>query len=116
MLPSELGEAGVNTSKLRVTALLVGAVLSSVAGACWGQEEEQPASFAMLSYATACDSQNKRLVLENTHTYKTLHVTVRWRAAGGKDLQDQFFPAPSSKVEIGCAADAQIVDVKFAEF
>jgi hypothetical protein len=43
-------------------------------------------------------------------------TTVRWRAAGGKDLTDQFFPGPNSVREIGCAAEAEIVEAKFADF
>ena len=46
----------------------------------------------------------------------TLGTDFEWRAAGGKDLQDQFFPGPNSVREIGCAAEAEIVEAKFADF
>ena len=78
--------------------------------------EESAASFVSLKLEGACDSQNNRLWLTNTHTFKTVATTVRWRAAGGKDLTDQFFPGPNSVREIGCAAEAEIVEAKFADF
>lgn len=74
------------------------------------------ATFVSLKLEGACDAQNNRLWLTNTHTFKTVSTTVRWRAAGGKDLTDQFFPGPNSVREIGCAAEAEIVEAKFADF
>ena len=78
--------------------------------------EAPAASFVSLKLEGACDAQNNRLWLTNTHTFKTVATTVKWRAAGGKDLQDQFFPGPNSVREIGCAAEAEIVEAKFADF
>lgn len=105
----------MKTTKHRLAATLLGVTLSTAAGISWA-EEELATNFAKLSYTTACDPHNNRLLLTNSHTFKTLQAVVRWHAAGGKDLQDQFFPAPSTTIEIGCAADAQIVEVKFADF
>lgn len=79
-------------------------------------EEAAASSFVSLKLEGQCDSQNNRLWLVNTHTFKTIATTVRWRAAGGKDLTDQFFPAPNSIREIGCAAEAEILEAKFADF
>ena len=79
-------------------------------------DEAPAASFVSLKLEGACDAQNNRLWLTNTHTFKTVATTVKWRAAGGKDLQDQFFPGPNSVREIGCAAEAEIVEAKFADF
>ena len=79
-------------------------------------DDAPPASFVSLKLEGACDAQNNRLWLTNTHTFKTVATTVRWRAAGGKDLTDQFFPGPNSVREIGCAAEAEIVEAKFADF
>ena len=79
-------------------------------------DEAPAASFVSLKLEGACDAQNNRLWLTNTHTFKTVATTVRWRAAGGKDLTDQFFPGPNSVREIGCAAEAEIVEAKFADF
>ncbi|HJY40797.1 MAG TPA: hypothetical protein VJ303_06170 [Steroidobacteraceae bacterium] len=78
--------------------------------------DEAAATFVSLKLEGACDAQNNRLWLTNTHTFKTVATTVRWRAAGGKDLTDQFFPGPNSVREIGCAAEAEIVEAKFADF
>jgi hypothetical protein len=79
-------------------------------------DEAAAATFVSLKLEGACDAQNNRLWLTNTHTFKTIATTVRWRAAGGKDLTDQFFPGPNSVREIGCAAEAEIVEAKFADF
>ena len=79
--------------------------------------EDAPASsFVTLKLEGACDAQNTRLWLVNSHTFKTIATTVRWRAAGGKDLSDQFFPGPNSVREIGCAAEGEILDAKFSDF
>lgn len=79
-------------------------------------DEPAPASFVALKFDGACDNQNNRLWLSNTHTFKTIVAKVRWRAAGGKDLVEQFFPAPNSVREIGCASGAEIVEATFADF
>ncbi len=79
--------------------------------------EEPPAStFVLLKQDGACDAENARVWLANQHGYKTISTKVRWRAAGGRDLTDEFFAAPNSLREIGCAADAEILEVAFAEF
>lgn len=79
--------------------------------------EDAPASsFVTLKLEGACDAKNTRLWLINSHTFKTIATTVRWRAAGGKDLSEEFYPGPDSVREIGCAAEADILDAKFADF
>jgi hypothetical protein len=109
-------QGGVTVSaKHRSAAILLGIGLGAIARIASSQEDAA-SDFVKLSYSVECDAQNRRLMLTNAHTYKTLQVVVRWRAAGGKDLQDQFFPAPSTSIEIGCAADAQIIEVQFANF
>jgi hypothetical protein len=79
-------------------------------------EEEAAGNFVSLKLEGACDAQNNRLWLTNTHTFKTVATKVRWRAAGGKDLTEQFYPGPNSVREIGCAAEAEIVESQFADF
>ena len=79
-------------------------------------EEAAPTTYVALKFEGACDGNNNRLWLVNTHTFKTVATTVRWKAAGGKNLTDQFFPAPNSVREIGCAAEGEILEAKFAEF
>lgn len=102
-------------------ATQVAAVMGSVAILCIGPAsihaaEESPTSFVSLKFEGDCDATNKRLWLSNTHSYKTIVATVRWRADGGKDLTEQLYPAPNSLREIGCAADAEILEAKFADF
>ena len=77
---------------------------------------EDAAAYVSLMFEGVCDAQNKRMHLVNRHTYKSIATTVRWSAAGGKALTETFFPEPSSEREIGCAADAAIIDAVFVEF
>lgn len=79
-------------------------------------EIEGPNAFVSLKFQGACDAQNNRLFVANVHTFKTIAVTIRWKATGGKDLVEQFFTAPNSLKEIGCAAEAEITDVTFSDF
>jgi hypothetical protein len=80
-------------------------------------EEAAPArTFVALKLEGACDDKNTRLWLINSHTFKTIATTVRWRAAGGKDLTDEFFPGPNSVRELGCAAEGEILSATFADF
>jgi hypothetical protein len=79
-------------------------------------QEAAASTYVTLKLEGACDAKNTRLWLVNSHTFKTIATTVRWRAAGGKDLQEEFFPGPNSVREIGCAAEAEILDAKFADF
>lgn len=92
------------------------AVAMAATMAIQAAEEASASSFVSLKLEGQCDAQNNRLWLVNSHTFKTIATTVRWRAAGGKDLTDQFFPAPNSIREIGCAAEAEIIEAKFADF
>jgi hypothetical protein len=94
-------------------AVLLGATISSV-----GAEDQQTSvsSFVSLKLEGSCDQNNTRLWLVNSHTFKTVATTVRWKAAGGKDLTEQFYPLPNSVREIGCAAEAEIIDAKFVDF
>ena len=88
----------------------------AVGAASYAADEAAPSTFVSLKFEGACDEQNNRLWLANTHTFKTVVAKVRWRAAGGKDLTEDFYPAPNSVREIGCAAEAEIIEASFAEF
>ena len=98
----------------QIAAIVIG--LACVGGAALHAAEPPPTSFVALKFEGTCDAKNNRLWLTNSHTFKTVITTVRWRAAGGKDLKEQFFPGPNSQREIGCAAEGEIVEAKFAEF
>jgi hypothetical protein len=96
------------------TALTMAALGIGVAS--HAADEAAASTFVTLKFEGACDDQNNRLWLSNTHTFKTVVTKVRWRAAGGKDLTEDFYPAPNTVREIGCAAEAEIIEAKFAEF
>ena len=105
----------MSRSKSVVSAVLAVVILG--AGALsQAADEAAPNTFVALKFEGACDGQNNRLWLSNTHTFKTVVTKVRWKAAGGKDLTEDFYPAPNSVREIGCAAEAEILEAKFAEF
>jgi hypothetical protein len=101
----------------KAAQIAAGILVLATAGATGLQAaEEAPSTFVSLKLEGACDAQNNRLWLTNAHTFKTVATIVRWRAAGGKDLTDQFYSGPNSVREIGCAAEAEIIEAKFAEF
>jgi hypothetical protein len=100
-----------------ITVLILGVLLGATT-ATVGAEDQQTAvtSYVSLKLEGSCDENNTRLWLVNSHTFKTVATTVRWKAAGGKDLTEQFYPLPNSVREIGCAAEAEIIDAKFVDF
>jgi hypothetical protein len=102
----------------RATPIAAAILVLIIAVPIHSQAAEEPAAgtFVSLKLEGDCDTQNKRLWVANTHTFKTIAVTVRWRAAGGKALTDQIFAGPNSVREIGCAAEAEILETKFADF
>jgi hypothetical protein len=102
-------------SKSIISAVLAIAILG-LGAISRAADEAAPGAFVALKFEGACDGQNNRLWLSNTHTFKTVVAKVRWKAAGGKDLTEDFYPAPNSVREIGCAAEAEILEAKFAEF
>ena len=107
---------GVIVSKATQIAAVLVALAAAGATGLHAADEAAPSSFVSLKLEGKCDDQNNRLWLTNSHTFKTVATTVRWKAAGGKDLTDQFFPGPNSVREIGCAAEAEILEAKFSEF
>ncbi|MBL8268102.1 hypothetical protein [Steroidobacter sp.] len=101
----------------KIAAIFALGVMATVATiAVQAAEEAAASTYVTLKLEGACDAQNTRLWLVNSHTFKTIATTVRWKAAGGKDLREQFFPGPNSVREIGCAAEAEILEAKFADF
>jgi hypothetical protein len=101
----------------QIAAIVAVATMATVAAvAALAAEEAAASTYVTLKLEGACDAQNTRLWLINSHSFKTIATTVRWRAAGGKDLSEQFFPGPNSVREIGCAAEGEILDAAFADF
>lgn len=99
-----------------LTLFATGLVTSAAIHAAEAAEEAPPSAYVSLKFEGSCDEQNNRLWLTNSHTYKTIVTRVRWRAAGGKDLNEEFYPAPNTTRELGCAAEAEILSAEFAAF
>ena len=98
-----------------VCCLGMGATIGT--GTIRAAENAEASSFVTIKFdGGACDERNTRVWLVNDHTFKTIATTVRWRAAGGKDLSEEFFVSPQTIKEIGCAAEAEILEAKFADF
>ncbi|HYM35721.1 MAG TPA: hypothetical protein VET48_10020 [Steroidobacteraceae bacterium] len=78
--------------------------------------DEDPVKSLTLTLEGACDAKNSRLFVESKHATKTIIATLRWNLAGSKRIAtDQFQIGPGSRVEIGCAAQADIVSATFAQ-
>lgn len=105
---------GKATQIAAIFALATVATVSTVA--VEAAEEAAANTYVTLKLEGACDAKNTRLWLVNSHTFKTIATTVRWKAAGGKDLREEFFPGPNSVREIGCAAEGEILSARFADF
>jgi hypothetical protein len=78
--------------------------------------EEEAAKSLTLILEGACDPKNSRLFVESKHATRTIIATLRWNLSGSKRIAtDQFQVAPNARVEIGCAAQADIVSAVYAE-
>ena len=106
----------VVSRSITIVSTVLAIAFLSIGAASRAAEEAAPSTFVVLKFEGTCDDQNNRLWLSNTHTFKTIVTKVRWRAAGGKVLTEDFYPTPNSLREIGCAAEAEILEAKFAEF
>ena len=73
-------------------------------------------SYVEMRFERACDNNNKVLVLENWHDFKTIAVTLRWNAWRGEMLTQQVFALPKTATEIGCAASGEILKAAFTDF
>jgi hypothetical protein len=108
--------SGMRTGSVMIALCATAGMLFATPDRARAADEESASAFASTRFSEPCDGKNNHLWLDNKHTFKTIVVTLRWHAAGGKVLSDQFFPGPNSSREIGCAAEAEIVEAKFAEF
>jgi hypothetical protein len=99
--------------KLLIRALLAGiCVVSASAHAA----DEDPLKSVELKLEGECDKANSRLWVINNHQTRTIIATLRWNLAGAKRIvTDQFQVVPSARLEIGCAAQADIVVARFAD-
>lgn len=99
-------------SSLAIAALAVAAssLLAPIAHA-----EDDSVKNIELRLEGACDANNSRLWVINNHATKTIIATLRWSLANSKRVvSDQFQVVPSAKLEIGCAAKADIVVAVYA--
>ena len=102
--------------KASAACVLIVALAAGVFSRLHAAEEAAASTFVSFYFEGACDEQNNRLWLRNSHTFKTIVTRMRWRAAGGKDLNEEFYPGPNTVREIGCAAEAEIISAEFAAF
>jgi len=98
--------------KLLTLTLLAG--LCIAAGPAMG--EEDAVKSVELKLEGQCDKANSRLWVVNNHLSRTIIATLRWNLAGAKRIvTDQFQVLPNARLEIGCAAQADIVVARFAD-
>ena len=72
--------------------------------------------YVEMSFERACDVNNKLLVLENRHDFKTIVVTIRWSAWKGVTLTQDVFAMPKTATELGCAVTGEILQAAFTAF
>jgi hypothetical protein len=73
-------------------------------------------TYVKVTFERACDENNKVLVLENRHAFKTIAVTIRWNAWKGEILTQEMFALPMTATEVGCAATGEILKTSFTDF
>jgi len=89
--------------------------LCMAAGGALAAEEDALKSVE-LKLEGQCDKANSRLWVVNNHATRAIIATLRWNLAGAKRIvTDQFQVLPSASLEIGCAAQADIVVARFAD-
>ena len=99
---------------LLLVATLAFAALCMTAVNAQGAEEDAGKSVE-LRLEGACDPKNSKLYIVNNHASRSVIVTVRWNLSGSKRIiTEQFQLAPVAKLQVGCAAQADIVVAAFA--
>jgi hypothetical protein len=102
----------------RVTYSLIcaAAIAATCAIALPARADDDAVKNLTLILEGACDAKNSRLFVESKHATRTIVATLRWNLAGSKRIaSDQFQIAPGARVEIGCAAQADIVSAQFVQ-
>lgn len=102
----------VSLGIVAVPMILVG---SECAGAPPARTQAAPLE-AKLYWGDACDPVNRRLYVENTHTYLGLSITVKLHVHAGKDFTETVYRAPGQSLELACAATAEILEAKYTEY
>ena len=99
---------------IRFSSAVIAAILMSLTASV--RAEEDASKSVELRLEGACDANNSRLWLVNNHTSKSVIATLRWSLANSKRVvNDQFQVLPAARLEIGCAAKADIVKAVFVE-
>jgi hypothetical protein len=97
---------------ITVVSMTAVGLLSSVGALA---ADEDPVKSIELRLEGACDTNNKRLWLYNNHATKPIVATLRWNLFGSKRIiNDSFRVVAAGRLEIGCAAQADIVSAVFA--
>jgi hypothetical protein len=82
--------------------------------ACAAHAQEDPVKQLELRLDGQCDAANGRLWLVNNHASKAIIAQLSWSLANSKRvIKDQFQIAAQSKIEVGCAARAEITGAQF---
>ena len=100
-----------------VKAVLLGALLAtaSIVPLQAFADDDDPVKNLELKLEGECDSANSHLFVINKHSSKTIIATLRWNLAGSKRIiTDKFQVVAAARVEVGCAAQADIVGAVFA--
>ena len=78
--------------------------------------QEDPVKSLELRLEGQCDEANGRLWLINNHASKSIIAQLQWSLANSKRvIKEQFQISAQSKVEIGCAARADIAGAQFVQ-
>ena len=102
--------------RVRHSLIGVAAIATLLAHAPQSRADDEAAKSLALLLEGSCDAKNSRLFVESKHPTKTIIATLRWNLAGSKRVaSDQFQVAPGARVEVGCAAQADIVSATFAQ-
>jgi hypothetical protein len=78
--------------------------------------EEDASKSVELRLEGVCDANNSKLWLVNNHATRSVVATLRWSLANSKRvINDQFQVVAAGRLEIGCAAKADIVKAVFVD-
>lgn len=103
-------------TRIKIEAVLAPLLLAAVCAVGVARADDDAMKSVELRLEGACDEHNSRLWLINNNDTKAVVAAVRWSLANSKRIiSDRFQAPPSGKVEIGCAAKADIASASFVE-
>ncbi len=96
----------------KLSSVLIATALMSLA--TLAHAEDDSIKSIELRLEGSCDANNSRLWLLNNHASKSIVATLRWSLFNSKRVvNDQFQVMPAGRLEIGCAAKADIVSAVY---